>query len=309
MQTNRLNLRNVIAIAISLAVASVTFTACNKDDAKKDGLNITAINSSSSKIVTKQLKSTEEKSFPIDCYALSTSTFDTRNHSYGYMGCDNFYHFIDAETGVKTRQIPLPTMLNLVVLDTTRNLLIGQRYDFDYNEGKDYVVTIDLNSGNVVSDKPFYVEGLWNISVHFFRDVENEYVLLHPYDGLVFINPSTGDVIRTLSMETMCISNMVYDKKNNRLIGTTCIDDMGDNYIVAIDLQTGNTLSKVLGEGMGANFSFFADEMDYDAETDSYILVSANNEVLFFDVATGKVKERYQLGFSVTSLKLWRSGK
>ena len=48
-----------------------------------------------------------------------------------------------------------------------------------------------------------------------------------------------------------------------------------------IDLNTGNTLSKVLGEGMGSNFAFFADEMDYDAETNSYILVSANNEVLF----------------------------
>ena len=49
--------------------------------------------------------------------------------------------------------------------------------------------------------------------------------------------------------------------------------------------------------------------MDYDAETNSYILISANNEVLFFDVATGKVKEKYQLDFDVTSLKLWRSKK
>jgi len=82
---------------------------------------------------------------------------------------------------------------------------------------------------------------------------------------------------------------------------------MGDNYIVSIDLNTGNTLSKVLGEGMGADFGFFADEMDYDAETNSYILICANNEVLFFDVATGEIKERYQLDFDATSLKLWRS--
>jgi len=32
-------------------------------------------------------------------------------------------------------------------------------------------------------------------------------------------------------------------------------------------------------------------------------------EVLFFDVATGKIKERYQLDFDVSSLKVWRSGK
>ena len=308
MQTNR-NLRNVIAIAICLAVVSVTFTACNKDEIKKDVLNITAINRNSSKIVTKQLKSMEEKTFPIACYVMTTTTFDTRNNSYGYAGCDDVYRFIDVETGVEIKQIPLPRTLNLMVLDITRNLLIGHYYDSgtDRDNGIDYVVTIDLSNGNVVSDKQFYVNGLWNSTVHFFRDVENEYVLLHPYNGLVFINPSTGNIIRTLSTENICINNVVYDRKNNRCIGTTCIDKMDENYIVAIDLNTGNTLSKVLGEGMGSNFAFFADEMDYDAETNSYILVSDSNEVLFFDVATGKVKERYQLDFNATSLKLWRS--
>ena len=293
-------------LAVAAIVAVVLFAACDKDKKSKKVLNITAIDRNSSKIVTKQLKSTGEKTFPIDCYVLSTTTFDTRNNSYGYADCDNVYRFIDVETGVEKKQIPLPTMLNLMVLDMTRNLLIGHYYDFDAN--KDYVVTIDLNSGNVVSDKPFYDNGMWNATVHFFRDAENEYVLLHPDNGLVFINPSTGNVIRTLNIG-MCVNNVVYDRKKNRAIGTTCIDEAGDNYIVAIDLKTGKTLSKVLGEGMGSNFWFFADEMDYDAETNSYILVSAENEVLFFDVETGKIKERYQLDFDVTSLKLWRSMK
>ena len=313
MRTNRLNLRNVIAIAICLAVASVTFTACNKDEVKKDVLNITAMKRNSSEIVTVQLASMEKKTFPIDCYVFSTSTFDTRNNSYGYADCDNVYRFIDVETGGEIKQIPLPTMLNLMVLDKTRNLLIGHYFvndeGKDYGVGKDYVVTIDLKSGNVVSDNQFYVNGLWVSTVHFFRDRENEYVLLHPDNGLVFINPSTGNVIRTLSIETMCINNMVYDRKNNRAIGTTCLDEMGENYIIAIDLKTGKTLSKVLGEGMGSGFWFLADEMDYDAKTNSYILLSADNEVLFFDVETGKVKERYQLDFDITSLKVWRSAK
>jgi len=302
------SLLGVCAIVAVLGVV-VLFTACNKD--KKGVLNITAIDRNSSQIVTKQLKSAEKKTFSIGCHVMSSTTFDTRNNSYGYAGCDNVYRFIDVETGAEIKQIPLPTMLNLMVLDMSRNLLIGHYFvndeGKDYGKGKDYVVTIDLNSGNVVSDKQFYVNGLWNSTVHFFRDRENEYVLLHPDKGLVFINPSTGKVIRTLSIETMCINNMVYDRKNNRAIGTTCIDEMGENYIIAIDLKTGKTLSKVLGEGMGSGFWFLADEMDYDAETNSYILISANNEVLFFDVATGKVKERSRLDFDITSLKVWRS--
>ena len=308
MRKRIMKMRNMIVIAICLAATSVTFTTCNSE-VKRDVLNITAINRNSSEIVTIQLKSMEEKTFSIGCHFLSSTTFNVSNRTFGYLDCDNVYRIIDVETGIEVRQLPLPTTLNLMVLDITRNLLIGHRYFYDEDEGKgkDYVVTIDLHSGNVVSDNQFYVNGLWNATVRFFRDVENEYVLLHPYDGLVFINPSTGDVIRTLSIETMCINNVVYDRRNNRAIGTTCINEEGENYIVAIDLNTGNTLSKVLGEGMGFGFYFLAGEMDYDAETNSYILLSADNEVLFFDVATGNIRERYQLDFDVTSLKVWRS--
>lgn len=299
-------IRNVVAIAICLMAMSVAFTACNKDKLNKKSLNITAIDRNASEIVTKNLKSKKEKTFAIGCHVFSTSTFDTRNNSFGYADCNNVYHFIDAETGTEIKQIPLPTTLNLVTLDKVRNLLIGHYYD--YNESKDYVVSIDINSGNIVSEKQFYVDGLWNSTVHFFRDIENEYVLLHPENGLVFINPSTGDITRTLSIGNMCINNGIYDRGNNRLIGVTCINENNENHIAAIDLNTGNTLNNVLlGEGMGPDFAFFANEMDYDAESNSYILVSSGNEVLFFDVATGEIKDRCQLDFEIVSLKLWRA--
>ena len=304
MSKLRMKMRNMVALAICLAATSVVFTACDKDNAQKNALNIAAINSNSSKIVTKHLKSMEGKSFPIDCYVFSTITFDTRNNSYGYADCNGIYHFIDVETGEEIKRIPLPVGLGFVELDMARNRLIGHYYD----DGKDYVVSIDLNSGNVVSNKPFYDDGLWNGMVSFFRSVENEYVLLHPDNGLVFINPSTGNINRTLNIESTCILNVVYDSKNNRIIGITCVSEIGENHIVTIDLNTGKTLSKKRCEGVGSDFSFVGGEMDYDAESNSYILISAN-EVLFFDIATGKVKEKYQLDFDVTSLKVWRNRK
>ena len=110
-----------------------------------------------------------------------------------------------------------------------------------------------------------------------------------------------------------------YDRKNNRLIGATFTNgtDKYDNtvYIVTVDLNTGKTLSKIVAQGV--NF-ISGDERDYDAETNSYVLVNygllntyqyGNNDVLFFDLTTGKVKERYPLDFDVTSLKIWRSNK
>ena len=300
-------MKKIMYLSIGLTV--LTALSC-EDKTSQKVLNLAAIDNSNSEIVNVRLKSMEKKTISIDCHVHSSTIFDTKNKAFGYMDCDAIYRLVDVETGMEIKEIPLPTYLNLVALDMTRNLLIGHYYvDDEGGEGKDYVVTIDLNSGSVVSDKQFYVNGVWIATVHFFRDVENEYVLLHPDNGLVFINPSTGSVIKTLAIETMCINNVVYDRKNNRAIGTTCINEAGENYIVAIDLNTGETLSKVLGEGMGFDFSFFADEMDYDAETNSYVLLSGNNEVLFFDVATGKIKDRYQLDFDIISLQIWRSDK
>lgn len=299
-------IRNLVMIIICFTAVNMIFTACKKKT-KKDTSNITMINGNISKMVTKNLESLEETQSPIDCYVLSSTTFDTQNNVFGYADCNNIYHFLDAETGVEIKQISLPTTINLVELDMSNYFLIGHYYNGE--EGKDHVVTIDINSGNVISDKPFYTNGFWNSSVHFFEDIEMEYVLLHPDNGLVFIDPSTGDITKTLTIEPACVNNVVYDKQNNRLIGTTCLNEMGENHIITIDVKTGNMLSKVLGEGMGSGFAFSVDEMDYDAKTNSYILVSADNEVLFFDVATGKIKEKHEFDFNIRSLKFWRSRK
>jgi hypothetical protein len=77
--------------------------------------------------------------------------------------------------------------------------------------------------------------------------------------------------------------------KNNRLIALSRLSGSNKSHIVTIDLNTGQTLSKVIAEGLGY---FYGEEMDYDAQTNSYVLVSVDNEVLFFDVATGKIKEK-----------------
>jgi len=225
---------------------------------------------------------------------MSSATFNVKNKTFGYMACDNTYRIVDIEVGREIKQIPLAEAISFAVVDTIRNLLIGHYYN-----GADRVVTINLTDGSIVSDKQFS-NAFWDASTWFFRDIENEYVLLRSDNALVFVNPPTGNVVKTLSL-TIDAGNGVYDRKNNRLIGTTY--EAGRNYIVTIDLNTGETLSKVVAQGLGAHL---AAEMDYDAETNCYVLVSSNNEVLFFDVATGEMKDRIQLDFDLVSLKLWR---
>ena len=297
-----------------IAAVAVLFTACNKDKKSQSLLNLTAIDNNKSQVVNVKLKSMDKQTFSIGCRSMPSTTFNAKNKTFGYLDCNDVYRIIDVETGVEIKQIPLLTYINLVVVDTIRNVLIGHYYVRDENEdkydGTDYVLTVNLNDGSIISDEQFYVNGGWNGTTYFFRDVENEYVLLNSDDNvLVFIDPYTGNIIRTLNTEMANITNGVYDRTNNRLIGTTFSSSGtgeydGISYIVTVDLNTGKALSKIVTQYSGYYLAF---ESDYDAETNSYILVSDNNEVLFFDVATGEVKERYQLDFDITSLQLWRS--
>ena len=290
---------------LSLCMLLMGTFSCKKDPIKNTVLNITAINDNSSQIVSVQLNSMQKKSFSIGCHVGSSTTFNAKNKTFGYMDCNDVYHIIDVEAGVEIKQIPLPTYLSLVVVDTLRNLLIGQYYvdGANQNDGTDHVLTINLENGNVVSDHQFYVGGWWDGSTCFFRDIENEYVLLREDNTLVFINPPTGNITKTVQLSTE-VGNGVYDRNNNRLIGSYYSNETNKNHIVIVDINTGKTLSNVVAQGLGAHLAF---EMDFDPETNCYVLVSSDNAVLFFDIYTGELKEKYQLDFELVSLKLWRS--
>lgn len=299
------------------SVVCVVFISCKKDkDTNSNGvLNLTAINNNTSQVVNVKLKSMEKKTFSIGCRVYTSRTFDVKNKIFGYLDCNKNYCLIDIEKGSKIKQIPLPEFISMVVIDTIRNVIIGY-YNVKVDTSSDsdrsnHVLAFNLSDGTIISDKQYSVGSVWNATVFFFRDIENEYVLTKHVEEtdcseLVFINPYTGDIIRTLNIG-IAIGNGVYDRVNNRLIGVTFLKgEIGERYIVSVDLNTGNILSKVVAQGLD---SYYADEMDYDAETNSYILLSANNEVLFFDVETGKINERYQLDFDIVSLKVWRSSK
>jgi len=299
---------NLLGVWLLASVMCVVFISCNKDKDTKSQLNLTAIDGKASKVVSMKLqKSMDKKTFSIGDHVCTSTIFDVRNKTfgYGYMGEDGnyVYRIVDVEAGVEIKQIPLLNKgINLVVLDTIRNTLIG-RY---YNAGIDHVLTVNLNDGSIISDNPFHVSVGW-YATYFLKD--NEYVSLRSGNVLVFINPYTGDVIRTLNLEEG-VDNGVYDRKNNRLIGVFPNGAIEDEnkiiYIITVDLNTGKTLNKVIAQGIREYCAF---ESDYDAETNSYILLSDKHEVLFFDVATGKLNEKYQLDFEITSLKVWRSSK
>ena len=295
-----------LSLLIMVAAACHNQTPAHSDPEGSESINqeafITAINSNTSQVVNVQLASKETKTFSVGCHSLGSTTLDAENKIFGYVNCNSAYCMIDLESGEVIKQIPLPYTTNMVVLDPVRQVIIGHYY-LQSNKG-DYVVTVNLSDGSIVLDKQFCVDAFWNATTFFFRDIQNEYVLLNSGNVLVFINPSTGEITKTVSLGTN-VNNGVYDRKNDRLIGA-CIDtEARTNYIIAVDLNTGKTLSKVPARGLGF---YLAGESDYDAETNSYILVTGNG-VLFFNVDTGEITDIYQPGFKITSLKFWRSNK
>ena len=321
------NILALLSLLIMVAVACRNQTPAHPDpegktegsEAKKESINqkgfITAINSNTSQVVNVQLASKETKTFSVVCRVFSSTTFDAENKIFGYVNCNSAYGkpsdycMINLESGEEIKQIPLSQTINFVVLDPVRHVIIGHYHyaaeGAGYKDGTDHVLTVNLDNGSVISDKPFSAASLWNGTTYFFRDIENEYVLIRSDYVMVFINPSTGEITKTVSLETH-VTNGIYDRKNDRLIGTCTDEARTENYIIAVDINTGNTLSKVTARGLGF---YLGGETDYDAETNSYILVSSDNEVLFFNVETGEITEKYQLDFKITSLKFWRSSK
>jgi len=286
-------------IYFSLSLLICITLSCSKDQ-KNKVLNVTAIDNNSSKIVNVKLATLSRQTLSIGCHDAFSKVFDTKDNIFGYQDCNSVYRLIDVETCKEVKKISLPTAISMVVPVPQRNQIIGHYWD-----GSDHVVVVNRKNGNIVSDKTFSSGAFWNPTTCFYMETGNEYVLLRSDNVLVFVNPSTGNINRTLSVG-FDISNGVYDKKHNRLIGASYSNQTGNTYIVAINLNSGNTLSKVVAQGLDF---YLAGERDYDSETNSYILVNSNNEVLFFDVATGAVTESYQLDFDLTSLSVWRSRK
>jgi hypothetical protein len=282
----------------------ITFS-CNKE--QRNALNLTAVDNNNSKIINVKLETKSSQTLPIGCHDIFSKFFDERNHIFGYQDCNSVYHLIDVKKCKEIKQIPLSMNISISVVDINHNQIIGHYWE---NLGEtmdncaDHVVVINKENGNIVSDKIFS-SGLvfWDPSTRFFKEPENEYVLLRSDNVLVFINPSTGKINRTLSIGTN-LGLGVYDKKRNRLIGSTYSNETNENYIVTVDLASGNILNRVVAQGLSFHKP---DAMDYDPETDSYILVSSNNEVLFFNVETGELTECYPMDFDITSLSIWRS--
>lgn len=283
------------------ALLVFTLAACEKNNEEEPAiLNVSGIRTGgSTEIVNLQLKSGEVTTNVIPCYIFASAVFDPLTNGFGYVDCYSHFNMINPLTGEVTYSYLLPGMLNQVVFDGVDNSIIGHYYENDSN----YIVKVKLDDGSVVLKKSIDLSSGVLATTYFFNPANGEYVLLRANGSLISIDPENGTIANSVLLES-AIQEACFDATNKRLIGLTYSEITNQNFIEILNIETGDLLSRVQ---IKEKNSYHAGISGFDAETNCYILVSADNVILFIDIATGELKDSYPIAFDITEFKFWRS--
>jgi len=310
--------RSTIIIGLLLLLV----ISCTKEpDISSGSMILTGITcSKGSEIVCVNIDSnTVINTTPIDCYIFSSTVYDPNSDAYGYMNCDTVFILMKPETGELIKSIKLPGYISQAVIDTEDNILIGLYLITTYGDDPDtidiksgkagqpiftnYIVRVSLSTGTILSNcKVELGEGIY-ATTYYYNQQEKSYVLYRADKYLISINPSTGEIVHEQYIG-IPLGNSIYVPDNNLLISLCYSDETQRNYVTVIDPGAGSLISNIIvdkEEGYCANVSGF------DPETNCYITVNSNYEVLFYDISTGETKRSYKLENPTSDIKFWRS--
>lgn len=265
-----------------------------------DSLNISGIKTENkTEIVNVRLKSGDTESSEIDCYVFGSTLFEPSTSGFGYVDCNSNFNLVNPQTGEMITKFSLPGLLSQTVIDTAENVLIGQYYESDSN----YVVKLDLTNGEIKAKNSVdFGEGILACT-YFYNSNDKKYVLLKADSTLIFINVDNGSISKSIKVESI-INNAIFDNVDSKLIGITYSSETDKNYIEIIDILTGALTSKV---EIKERNDYYGCVSGLDKETNCYILVNPQNEILFIDIESGEIKDSYTLDFEIKEFKFWRS--
>lgn len=295
-------MKNLLYLTFIVFLITTCKKESNKDTSTLNELNLSGIKatSGSPELINLNLNSGKISSTNIDCFVFGSTVYDAKNEAFGYVDCNAYYVLRSVLTNEVIKTLQLPGYLSQVVSDPVENTIIGQNYTNDSN----FIIKVDIGKGTLAARN--YIRYPSNSILACFsayRQKEKDYLLLASDTSLLFINPNTGKILKTTKIGVQ-FSGCLLDEDNNRLIGFNYSNTTKKNYIVTVDIETGNTLSEVEikedSDYLGCVFS-------YDKETNSFIMLSyPQNKLLFIDINSGELNNSYQLDFQVTDLKFWR---
>jgi hypothetical protein len=286
--------------------------ACQKEQSGEDSslttpessetsIHIGAIKSSAqTELVNLNLETNNKQSTSISAYVMGSVLFDPNSLSIGYTGDDKQFHLVNVLTGkhVKAISIPGDGFMSQTCINTKNNTLFGLQYRNDTN----YILKFNLTTGILLAESRIDLGKGINACSYFYNEETNTYYLMSADNMLLAINPDNGVIKKSVPIVEM-INNATYDRKRNRIIGLGYSMETKENFIVALNAETGDVISKTSAKEQN---DYYGCVSDYDLITDSYLTVSAKNELLFLDIITGKVKKRFPLDFDIKQFCFWR---
>lgn len=273
------------------------------------GSDIVCINIDSNSIVN---------TTPIDCYVLSSTIYDPNSKGYGYVNCDTVFILVNPETSEPIKSFKLPAYLSQVVIDTEDSILIGRYTTIAYDDEPDsvnnksvnlgppvysnYVLRVYLTTGEIASKCKIDIGDGIHASTYYYNQKEKTYVLYRSDDYLITIDPTTGEVTHEEYIGISLI-NSVFNTADNTLICLSYSPETQSNSVVVIDPETGSLISN---QPVKKENGYSSAISGYDPETNSYITLNSDYEVLFYDISTGEIKKIYKLKSPMHDIKFWR---
>jgi hypothetical protein len=303
--------------AVLIVFALLALVSCEEKPLEKGpgSLMLTGIKSAKgNEMVTIDLDSGYVHTNPVSCYIMSSTVYDPNTGGYGYVSCDTVFTLVNTGTGQIIKSFRLPGLISSVVTDPDNNLLLGTYGEYEYVPDPDstngatlpvfhtYLLTTDLETGNIVLNKEFDLGDGVFLCTHFFDPVSKHYVLERADNLLLFINPVTGNVTKTVDIG-IPLTNVVYNPDDGNIIAMRPGTEPGIYYIEVYNHNTGEVLHSSTVPGIDGYHYCMA---GYDPETESYLAVSSDDEVLFIDPATGHINKTVKLDYPLTDIRFLR---
>jgi len=300
-----------------IVMVLLALTACeDKPSITGSGsLVLTGITSAKgSEMVTIDLDSGYVSTTPVNCHILSSTVYDPNTGGYGYVSCDTVFTLVDTEDGDIIRSIRLPGLISSAVIDPGNNLLIGTYGEYEYIDDPDstngatipvfhtYLLTTDLETGDIVLDKEFDLGDGVFLCTHFFDPVKKLYIFQRADNKLLLINPVTGTTTKTVDIGKPLI-NVVYDTDKGNLISLVPASEPGICLIEVYKPATGELISSKQVTGID---SYHYCICAYDPGTKCYLAVNSDNEVMFIDPDTGIIANKVKLDYQLNDIRFLR---
>jgi len=265
-------------------------------------------------MVTIDLDSGYVETNPVSCYILSSTVYDPNTGGYGYVSCDTVFTLVNTGDGSIIRSVRLPGLISSSVIDPENNTLIGTYGEYEYVLDPDstngatlpvyhtYLLTTDLETGDIVLNKEFSLGDGVYLCTHFFDPVNRLYILQRADKSLLYINPVTGTLTKTVELVEP-LTNVVYNTDENNIIAMRPGSEEGEYYIDVYNPSTGELISSSPVNGIdGYHYCIAA----YDPVTKCYLAVSSDNEVLFILPETGEIMKTVKLDYPLSDIRFLR---